>query len=763
MARRDLSRTFSEFESDELTLDTTDPTDISVTLDSDFENGKKENKKPKQTKVTKQLIEYKQMKHDIQLLKIELSQKELLMDNLKADHMQKVEELEEQLNGTHHQKQILQARLETQLRLQEEESRKRQSAIKRQYENILEKQKDIESANKKLQARAYDARRTLQDIILIDEEYEELKSQNEENLSLRDFVAVRVYESLRPLKIEVERHKSHIKQLQNELQTSQLAIEECDEKYQEEHRAHENLKVSHQRLTLQLADTQTQIKQGDYKLENYDRVKLERDELEHDLMELKKRYVYIEASLQTTSADRADLSSQTTSAKQSIALLTQDKDYLSKQVSDLTRKSLYAEEKLDDINTQLETVKKAREELYEKYMHARDQYKSEYEMKLREQLDEIRVRTNTEIDRLKTSTREMYERENRSLREARDSAQSERDRAVLEEKNTSAKLEQLMNEYRQQQINGDNALCETQNDLKMKAFEIERTQMVYEETLNNFKNSQLDIEKLQKKLEVLTKEYYAVETSRDKEVSILETQLKETKQKLETYEKLESELDDVVMQAAEIDNESEAERVLFSYGYGANVPSTAKRRLQQSVHLARRVLQLERANSSLRQEIQRETSKVKQLSEEVKNLNEVLDEAQQPYNYLVGSIRSRDSQLQQKTSHISSLEEDVRRLEKERIELTKSKNQMAADLERLLNQKEEMALMKQVVRGLHLSRHGNKESSEPIRSHNGPIDPDPHRPDPTVFTNTDNSQWYKQLKQRSHLERSKYSTAYETR
>lgn len=30
-----------------------------------------------------------------------------------------------------------------------------------------------------------------------------------------------------------------------------------------------------------------------------------------------------------------------------------------------------------------------------------------------------------------------------------------------------------------------------------------------------------------------------------------------------------------------VENEEEAERVLFSYGYGANVPTTAKRRLKQ--------------------------------------------------------------------------------------------------------------------------------------------------------------------------------------
>ncbi len=50
---------------------------------------------------------------------------------------------------------------------------------------------------------------------------------------------------------------------------------------------------------------------------------------------------------------------------------------------------------------------------YSSYCVFRDVYKGEYEMRLREELEQIRVRTNTEIDRLKSSTREMYERENR--------------------------------------------------------------------------------------------------------------------------------------------------------------------------------------------------------------------------------------------------------------------------------------------------------------------------------------------------------------
>merc|ERR1719285_1507207 len=41
--------------------------------------------------VTKELIEKKQLEHDVQLLKIELSQKSLLLENTKADFMGKLD------------------------------------------------------------------------------------------------------------------------------------------------------------------------------------------------------------------------------------------------------------------------------------------------------------------------------------------------------------------------------------------------------------------------------------------------------------------------------------------------------------------------------------------------------------------------------------------------------------------------------------------------------------------------------------------------
>ncbi|MEQ2219132.1 Progesterone-induced-blocking factor 1, partial [Xenoophorus captivus] len=64
------------------------------------------------------------------------------------------------------------------------------------------------------------------------------------------------------------------------------------------------------------------------------------------------------------------------------------------------------------LQVQLEDAKKARENTYEKYVASRDYYKSEYENKLREELENIRLRTSQEIENLQRTSREMYEREN---------------------------------------------------------------------------------------------------------------------------------------------------------------------------------------------------------------------------------------------------------------------------------------------------------------------------------------------------------------
>ncbi|XP_066872831.1 progesterone-induced-blocking factor 1 isoform X4 [Kogia breviceps] len=655
----------SSMESEDISLETTVPTDdISSSEERD---GK--------IKITKQLIERKELLHNIQLLKIELSQKNMMIDNLKVDYLTKIEELEEKLNDALHQKQLLTLRLDNQLTFQQKDARKYQELMKQEMETILLRQKQLEETNRQLREKAGDIRRNLRDFELTEDQYMKLKGLPEDQLSIPEYVSIRFHELVNPLRKEISELQVKKKDLAEELSENKGQLKQLTETYEEDRRNYSELQIRCQRLALELADTKQLIQQGDYRQENYGKVKSERDALEQEVTDLRRKHETLEASHIIQAKERSELSKE-------------DKEYLNRQNMELSVRCAHEEDRLERLQTQLEETKKAREEMYEKYVTSRDHYKTEYENKLRDELERIRLKTNQEIDQLRSASREMYERENRNLREARDNAVAEKDRAVMAEKNALEKHDQLLDRYRELQLSTESKVTEFLHQSKIKSFESERAQLLQEETARNLTQCQLECEKYQKKLEVLTKEFYSLQASSEKRITELQAQNSEHQARLDIYEKLEKELDEIIMQTAEIENEDEAERILFSYGYGANVPTTAKRRLKQSVHLARRVLQLEKRNSMVLKDLEHQKNQVTQLSQELDTANSLLNQTQQPYRYLIESVRQRDSKIDSLKEYITQLEKDVSNLNKEKSALQHTKNQMALDLEQLLNHRE---------------------------------------------------------------------------
>uniref|UniRef100_A0A673MR47 Progesterone immunomodulatory binding factor 1 n=1 Tax=Sinocyclocheilus rhinocerous TaxID=307959 RepID=A0A673MR47_9TELE len=632
----------SSIESEDISLETTVPTeDISSSDEKDGAG-----------KVTKQLLERKELLHTLQKLKIELSQKNLLIDNLKVDYLTKTEELEERLNDALHQKQVLALRLDSQLKLQQDENRKQQALRKQEMDTIMLRQKQLEETNHQLCDRAGDLRRSLRDVELSEEKYTELKELPEDKLTIPEYVAIRFYEVVNPLRALVTELQVKKTNLNEDLDSHRNQIRSLMESYEEERRARSELEIRCQRLTLELADTKQLIQEGDYKRENYDKIKRERDGYETELRELRKKLEMLDLTHTALTKERNDLNKEVATLQQSVTLMQKDKEYLNRQNMELNVRCAHQEDRLDRLQTQLEDTKKAREDAFEKYVASRDHYKTEYENKLRDELERIRMKTSHEIESLQRASKEMYERENRNLRESRDNAVIEKDRALNAERDAQAKYDQLLDQFRQLQLSSDSRVAELLNQVKLKKFELERSQMVQEETARNLSLCQIECEKHQKKLEVLTKEFYGLQTSSEKRITELQAQNSEQQARLETYERLEKELDDVTTQAAEMENEDEAERVLFSYGYGANIPTTAKRRLKQSVHLARRVLQLEKQNTLLRRDLERQTTHSSQISEELDAANQLLQQAQQPHSYLIETIRQRDTQIQMLKEHL---------------------------------------------------------------------------------------------------------------
>ncbi|KAF3708112.1 Progesterone-induced-blocking factor 1 [Channa argus] len=736
-----------DLESEDISLETTIPTTEDVSSSDEQRYGSQ--------KLTRQLIERKELLHNVQLLKIELSQKNLIIDNMKADHMSKIEELEDRLNDALHQKQVLALRLDSQLKIAQEENKKQQALRKQEMEAILLRQQQLEETNRQLCEKAGELRRSLRDLEISQDRYQDLRDLPEDKLSIQEYVSLRFYEVVTPLRAQLAELNVKRGSMSEELDTHRAQMKALMESYEEERRLRTELELRSQRLTLELADTKQQIQEGDYRRDTYPNIKRQRDNFEAELKELKRRFETLDLSHTAITRERDTLSKEMATLQQSVTLLQKDKEYLHRQNMELSVRCAHEEDRLERLQVQLEDTKKAREDAFEKYVASRDHYKSEYENKLREDLENIRLKTSQEIDNLQRTSREMYERENRNLREARDNAVLEKDRALAAERDIQSRYDQLLEQFRQLQLGIDTRVAELSNQAKLHSFEAERAQMVKDETANALAQCQVECEKQQKKLELLTQEFYRLQTSSEKRVAELQAQNAQQVSQLETYEKLEQELDHITMQAAEIENEEEAERVLFSYGYGANVPTTAKRRLKQ------RVLQLERQNTSLRRELEKHKSQTGQISEELFAANQLLRQTQQPYSYLIETVRQRDVQISTLKELITSLEDDVSSLRKERTALQQVKDNMAADLERLLNHREELAVMKQVLISMQ-SRQGDalnllETDKAAIRTSgagkhhlkriNRTIEEEsPNKPKPTVFTKKDVPDWYQKDK-----------------
>lgn len=700
----------SSLESEDISLETTIHTDD--VSSSEEREGK--------VKITRQLIERKEMLHNIQLLKIELSQKNMMIDNLKMDYITKIEELEEKLNDALHQKQLLTLRLDNQLTIQQKDSKKYQELMKQEMETILLRQKQLEETNYQLREKAGDVRRNLRDFELTEEQYVKLKSFPEDQLSIPEYVSLRFYELVNPLRKEICELQVKKNELSEELSTSKDQLKQLIETYEEDRKKNSELQIRCQRLALELADTKQLVQQGDYRQENYDKVKSERDALEQEVREVRRKHEILEASHITQAKERNELSKEVATLQQTVTLLQKDKEYLNRQNMELSVRCAHEEDRLERLQAQLEETKRAREDMYEKYVSSRN------------------------------------------LREARDNALAEKNRAVAAEKDALEKHEQLLDRYRDLQLSAESKVSEFLHQSKLKSFESERVQLLQEETARNLTQCQLECEKYQKKLEVLTKEFYGLQTSSEKRITELEAQNSEHQARLDIYEKLEKELDEIIMQTAEIENEEEAERILYSYGYGANVPTTAKRRLKQSVHLARRVLQLEKQNSLILKDLDRQKDQVRQLSQELDRANSLLNQTQQPYRYLIESVQQRDLKIDSLMKCTAQLEKDVSNLNKEKSALLQTKNQMALDLEQLLNHREEFAAMKQIIANM-CSKHSENSlvltkmesksvtENQASKTLNMPRDREENIfiPKPTLFTKREAQEWSKNQKMKA--------------
>ena len=193
---------------------------------------------------------------------------------------------------------------------------------------------------------------------------------------------------------------------------------------------------------------------------------------------------------------KIDIERRNESLRREIDLLTQDKAFAGREITNLEDKVKRLEEKLDRTELSLLDAKKQAEKYMDRVLSANDEVKSKYETQYSKEVEDLKDRQTKELEHVKRNLGDVYERRIEYLTDRKD----EQERTIsklegdLREKTKS--YEELIYEFRSLQKSGDEELGKLKLDVRAKQDAVTRIQHLYEDNLITVKETKLENETL---------------------------------------------------------------------------------------------------------------------------------------------------------------------------------------------------------------------------------------------------------------------------
>ena len=235
------------------------------------------------------------------------------------------------------------------------------------------------------------------------------------------------------------------------------------------------------------------------------------------------------------------------------------------------------------------------------------------------------------------------------------------------------------------------SMAEMRSEARLKSFEAERMRMQCEQALVQSRQAIADAQAKGEKLEVLKSEYHALRTDSLTKIATLEAASASLTERVKTYEALEEELDRTVLQAGAIaaaggEGGGSGGGDAGAIG-GLRVPSSAQRRMQQCLTLAKDLLATQRRAEVAEAAVIEAQGEVKRLQGVSDEVNRRLRQSGQPQNYLAEQVEVLEGAKLEAEARVGAL---VQQLSEHADALAAARGQNAQllkDLESLLSQR----------------------------------------------------------------------------
>ena len=147
-----------------------------------------------------------------------------------------------------------------------------------------------------------------------------------------------------------------------------------------------------------------------------------------------------------------------------------------------------------------------------------------------------------------------------------------------------------------------------------------------------------------------------------------------------------------------------------------NAPTTAKRRIQQSLLLANRLQQKQKEVEGFMQEISQLKQKLESTEAEVKLHKRLIERSNQPHNYILADIERAEKELEFANRKINQLDQSLKRCKHENEKLKAQKAHINDDLQRLLAKRSEIESLQTALMGVIRHSSNRKIDIDELRS-----------------------------------------------
>ena len=381
-------------------------------------------------------------------------------------------------------------------------------------------------------------------------------------------------------------------------------------------------------------------------------------------------------SLTNYSEELKETSSKLHQCQQRVHNLERDNSYLEREQAVLVDRAETSETKCAEQASQLRESSAKAEALQLQHMKQQESIRSSYDARLAEETTRLRSECDKEISLVKASITAQLDR----AREDLVSAQN----AQEQQKQAMAKVEKQ--------------LSDAQSDIKIKTYENKSLLDNNQSVLSDLNRTKEQAEQLQIEHASAREELSKLRLEGDTERRQLREEIVKKEEQLEAYLLLELKVDSSVQAG--------------KYPGSAGLLSDPKRRIEQTVMLAKQVAALKRDVASLQSNLRTEQESTASLRAKLEASERAVAQLNQPSAYVVRSAKVREEELQRLRAENKTLQSQLTSSQSE-------KRQLSHQLSDVLDRRQQIEEVKLLVQDLRKERRAAAVAAPSINQNPG--------------------------------------------